>query len=114
VLLHGSVGSGDYGFLASSYGAPATWGGGSLTGGSINGGDTFGNGPLTVGSGDYGLLASNYGLSVTGTEVADGITNSPVISAGSVTSAAPEPASLVLLGLGGLLVMSSRRRRHQA
>jgi hypothetical protein len=63
-----------------------------------------------VNSHDFDLLAANFGATGLSHAAAAG----DELASGSGQGVAPEPASLVLLGLGGLLLMSRRRPSRQA
>ena len=101
--LDGTVNAADLNAMYPNFGA-------SLTNGWDKGDVTYIG---TVNAASFNGTYPNFGVSISSFS-AGALVMGGAISGGSVTSAAPEPASLVLLGLGGLLVMSSRRRRHQA
>jgi hypothetical protein len=80
----GAVNVGDLGILAANWnGSGKTWATGDFTGEG------------TVNVGDLGVLAANWGW-----------TGSPAGQGGNI----PEPASLVLLGLGALAMLRRKRR----
>jgi threonine dehydrogenase-like Zn-dependent dehydrogenase len=69
--------------------------------------------------GDLGALATNYGLSLA-TSPSAGASSAAVAAplsmvAGAASSAAvPEPASLAVIGIGAIGVLSGGRRRRRA
>jgi hypothetical protein len=75
---------------------------GKVSGQTWTGGDLNGDGAVNFT--DVTALAPNLGKTIA-TLAAPNV----AMGAGAVT-ASPEPASMVLLGLGGLLVLSRRRR----
>jgi hypothetical protein len=73
-----------------------------------------------VGVGDLGALATNYGTQLAAGPSLGGDNSSAasplalVAGGGATGSVVPEPATLGLLGLGSLNLLSRRRRRREA
>jgi hypothetical protein len=98
VNMDGTVNATDYFALTPNLGKSGqTWGTGSIAGGTPNG-------TGTVNATDYFALTPNLGKSVSG------LSPNYEVSSGDAT-ATPEPASLVLLAMAGVLWARSPRRR---
>lgn len=85
--LDGAVGGADFSILAFNYGAAGGWAVGDY------------NGDAQVGGADFSILAFNYGWAQT-----------PIGPAPLAGAAAPEPATMAILAIGGLAVIRRRRR----
>lgn len=100
--LSGSVDVGDLGILATNF---------NTTGKRWQDGDFTGNGTVDVG--DLGVLATNFNLADANWTVAGAVNlpTTPGAGGGSISAAVPEPTTIVMLLVGCLSALATRRGR---